>query len=214
MADHEIGELRALCARSFEPDPWREFVRRFEDRLTGGIDRAVRRFGVRLSREEREDLVQDAYYRLLDKQALGLRRCRARRETEIGAYLGRIGERVVVDHLRASSAQKRGRRHLVDRLMHFEGDPADGAVDRHPSPEEWVLNRERRRLFLERCRDAVGKQRSVRDLNVLYLAFFEGHSSREICRQLGGGLSPSCVDSMVHRLKHRLAENGLRLPRR
>ncbi len=72
MADHEIGELLARCARSFEPDPWREFVRRFEDRLTRGIDRAVRRFGVRLSREEREDLVQDAYYRLLDKQALGL----------------------------------------------------------------------------------------------------------------------------------------------
>ncbi|MGB5174680.1 MAG: ECF-type sigma factor [Thermoanaerobaculia bacterium] len=213
MADHEIGELLARCARSFEPDPWREFVRRFEDRLTRGIDRAVRRFGVRLSREEREDLVQDAYYRLLDKQALGLRRCRARRETEIGAYLGRIGERVVVDHLRASSALKRGRRHLVDRLMILEGDPADGAVDQRPSPEEWVLNRERRRFFLERCRDVVGK-RSVRDLNVLYLAFFEGHSSREICRQLGGGLTPSCVDSMVHRLKHRLAAFGLQLPRR
>ena len=213
MADHEIGELLARCASSFESDPWREFVRRFEDRLTGGIDRAVRRFGVRLSREEREDLVQDAYYRLLDKQARGLKRCRARRETEIGAYLGRIGERVVVDHLRASSALKRGRRHLVDHLLGFEGDLADGAVDRSPSPEEWVLNRERRRFFLERCRDAVGK-RPARDLNVLYLAFFEGQSSREICRQLGSGLTPSCVDSMVHRLKHRLAKLGLQLPRR
>lgn len=213
MADHEIGELLAKCANSFEPDPWREFVQRFEDRLTGGIDRAVRRFGIRLSREEREDLVQDAYYRLLDKQALGLRRCRARRETEIGAYLGRIGERVVVDHLRANSALKRGRRHLVDRWMCLERDMADGAVDQKPSPEEWVLNRERRRFFLDRCRDVVGK-RSARDLKVLYLAFFEGHSSREICRKLGGGLTPSCVDSMVHRLKHRLAEFGLRLPRR
>jgi len=59
----------------------------------------------------------------------------------------------------------------------------------------------------------VGR-RSVRDLNVLYLAFFEGHSSREICRRLGGGLTPSCVDSMVHRLKHRLAAFGLQLPKR
>lgn len=213
MADQEIGELLARCASSFDSDPWQEFVRRFEDRLTGGIDRAVRRFGVRLSREEREDLVQDAYYRLLDKQALGLRRCRARRETEVGAYLGRIGERVVVDHLRAGSALKRGRRHLVDRLMGCEGGLAEVAADRSPSPEEWVLNRERRRLFLVRCRAAMGR-RSVRDLNVLYLAFFEGHSSREICRLLGGGLTPSCVDSMVHRLKHRLARFGLQLPRR
>lgn len=213
MADHEIGDLLARCANSFESDPWREFVRRFEDRLTGGIDRAVRRFGVRLSPEEREDLVQDAYYRLLDKQALGLRRCRARRESEISAYLGRIGERVVVDHLRAGAALKRGRRLLVNRLMGYQEDLTDRAVDRSPSPEEWVLSRERRRFFLERCRDAVGR-RSVRDLNVLYLAFFEGHSSREICRRLGGGLTPSCVDSMVHRLKRRLAEFDLQLPRR
>jgi hypothetical protein len=27
-------------------------------------------------------------------------------------------------------------------------------------------------------------------------------------------LTPSCVDSMVHRLKHRLAAFGLQLPRR
>jgi len=213
MADHEIGDLLARCASSFESDPWREFVRRFEDRLTGGIDRAVRRFGVRLSPEEREDLVQDAYYRLLDKQALGLRRCRARRESEISAYLGRIGERVVVDHLRAGAALKRGRRLLVDRLMGYQEDLTDRAVDRSPSPEEWVISRERRRFFLERCRDAVGR-RSVRDLNVLYLAFFEGHSSREICHRLGGGLTPSCVDSMVHRLKQRLADFDLQLPRR
>lgn len=213
MAENEIGDLLTRCASSFERESWREFVQRFEDRLTGGIDRAVRRFGVRLSREEREDLVQNAYLRLLDNQALGLRRCRAKRESELSAYLGRIGERVVVDHLRSSSALKRGRRHLVDRLLGFEKDPAECAIDRSPTPEDWVLNRERRRFFLERCRDVVGK-RPVRDLNVLYLAFFEGHSSREICRQLGGGLTPSCVDSVVHRLKQRLADFGLQLPRR
>ncbi len=213
MANHEIGELLARCASSFEPDPWREFVGRFENRLTGGIDRAIRRYGVRLSREDREDLVQDAYYRLLDRQSLGLRRCRARRETEIGAYLGRIGERVVVDHLRANAALKRGSRLLEDRRRRYEEDLAEVAVDRSPSPEEWVLNRERRRFFLERCRDVVGK-RPARDLRVLYLAFFEGHSSREICRRLGSGLTPSCIDSMVHRLKRRLADFGLQLPRR
>lgn len=213
MADHEVCELLARCSSSFEPDPWQEFVRRFEKRLTGGIDRAVRRFGVRLSREEREDLVQDAYLRLLDKQALGLRRCRAQRETEIGAYLGRIGERVVVDHLRSRSTLKRGRRLLIDRRIGLGKDLLDQAVDRSPSPEDWVLHRERRRLFLERCRKILGR-RSARDLRVLYLAFFEGHSSRDICRRIGGGLTPSCVDSMLHRLKGRLARSGLLLPRR
>ena len=97
--------------------------------------------------------------------------------------------------------------------MGYQEDLTDRAVDRSPSPEEWVISRERRRFFLERCRDAVGR-RSVRDLNVLYLAFFEGHSSREICHRLGGGLTPSCVDSMVHRLKQRLADFDLQLPRR
>lgn len=213
MADHDVRELLARCASSFEPGPWQEFIRRFESRLTGGIDRAVRRFGVRLSREEREDLVQDAYFRLLDRQALGLRRCRARRETEVGAYLGRIGERVVVDHLRSSSTLKRGRQFLVDGWIGRDRDLVDQALDRSPSPEDWVLHRERRRLFLERCRKILGS-RSARDLNVLYLAFFEGHSSREICRRIGGGLTPSCVDSTLHRLKRRLTRFGLLLPRR
>lgn len=213
MADHEIGELLARCASSFESEPWWEFVRRFEDRLTLGIDRAVRRFGVRLSREEREDLVQDAYLRLIDKQAQGLQRCRARQEAEVGAYLGRIGERVVVDHLRSSSTLKRGRGLLVDRRADLDRYLCEGPIDRSPSPEEWTLNRERRRLFLRRCRRLLGR-RSTRDLQVLYLAFFEGRSSREICRSLGGGLTPSCVDSMVHRLKRRLKHFGLHLPRR
>jgi RNA polymerase sigma factor (sigma-70 family) len=213
MAENDVRELLAHCASSFESDPWQEFIRRFESRLTGGIDRAVRRFGVRLSREEREDLVQDAYIRLLDRQALGLRRCRAQRETEVGAYLGRIGERVVVDHLRSRSTLKRGRQFLVDRRIGLEKDWVDEAVARSPSPEDWVLHRERRRLFLERCKKILGR-RSVRDLDVLYLAFFEGHSSREICRRIGGGLTPSCVDSTLHRLKRRLSRFGLLLPRR
>jgi DNA-directed RNA polymerase specialized sigma24 family protein len=119
----------------------------------------------------------------------------------------------VVDHLRSSSTLKRGRGLLVDRRADLDRYLCEGPIDRSPSPEEWTLNRERRRLFLRRCRRLLGR-RSTRDLQVLYLAFFEGRSSREICRSLGGGLTPSCVDSMVHRLKRRLKHFGLHLPRR
>jgi RNA polymerase sigma factor (sigma-70 family) len=213
MAKLEVRELLAQCGSSSEPGPWREFVTRFEPRLSGGIDRAVHQYGLRLSREDREDLIQDAYCRLLDKQSLGLRRCRARRESEMSAYLGRIAERVVVDHVRARAALKRGSQIVVSHWIGGEKDLLETAADRSASPEDRALSRERRRFFLECCRDVMGKQ-STRDLNVLYLAFFEGHSSREICRRLGGGLTPSCVDSLVHRLKRRLAEFGLRLPRR
>jgi RNA polymerase sigma factor (sigma-70 family) len=167
-----------------------------------------------VGREDRQDLLQEVYFRLLEKQGQRLRRCRAQGQQAVGAYLSRIAESVVIDHLRAEAATKRGRGRVVSDAGDGELGPFERAPDRGPSPEERVLLREKRRLFARHCRDAVGPRHATRDLRVLYLAFFEGWTSGEISGRLGGGLTPSSVDSLLHRLKRRLARAGLQVPRR
>ena len=214
MQDQSSLDLVDRCAVDRDAELWREFVERYGHRLTAGVRRALRRCGARVAREGRQDLLQEVYFRLLEKQGQRLRRCRARSERAVGAYLSKIAESVVIDHLRAEATAKRGGGCLVDGASQGEADPCERVVDRGLSPEERLLSRERRRLFLRHCRNAVSSRHSRRDLRVLYLAFFEGWTSREICRRLGGGLTPSSVDSLLHRVKRRLARAGLQVPRR
>jgi hypothetical protein len=51
-------------------------------------------------------------------------------------------------------------------------------------------------------------------VRILRLALFDGWTSREIARHLGGRLTATCVDSRLHRVRRLLAGLGLELPRR
>ncbi len=214
MQDQPSLGLVNRCAVERDAELWREFVDRYGHRLAAGVRRALRRCGARVGREERQDLLQEVYLRLLDKQGHRLRRCQGRGDRAVGAYLSKIAESAVFDHLRAEAAAKRGRGCLVEGAGDGDEDPFEGAVGPGPSPEEMLLSRERRRLFLGHCRNALSARHTRRDLRVLFLAFFEGWTSREISQRLGGGLTPSSVDSLLHRLKRRLARVGLQVPRR
>jgi len=60
----------------------------------------------------------------------------------------------------------------------------------------------------------LGGRTPRRDLSVLFLAYCRGLSSREIARRLGGGLTAARVDSLIHRVRRRLARGGIEIPRR
>jgi RNA polymerase sigma factor (sigma-70 family) len=214
MSIHGTADLLRLCAAGRDPGVWEEFVRRFGFRLEAGVRRALRRVGARLRSDELEDYIQDVYCRLLEHEARSLRLCRGAEEGSVGAYLGRVAETVVIDRIRASGAVKRGRDRLVNAPADSECDPIHRVADLGPSPEERLLARERRLLFLVGCRKAAGPRHPKRDFHVLRLAFLEGLSSREICRRMGKGLTPASVDSVVHRARRRLESDGLAIPRR
>jgi RNA polymerase sigma factor (sigma-70 family) len=210
----EAGELVHRCGVSNDDELWQEFVDRFGGRLMLGVVRAMRRYGARLSRDDREDLVQDVYCRLLQKRSRGLRSCRGKGEQQVAAYLARVAESVVVDKLRADAAAKRGRTLLIERIGERDAERSLRVAIADHSPEERLLAQERRRRFLVHCRAAVGRRKRERNLQILYLALLEGCSSKEICHRLGEGLTPTGVDSMMHRLRKKLADRGLRVPRR
>jgi len=214
MQTCEARDFIRSCATNRDSELWQEFVERFGRRLSFGVQRTLARFDARVTEDEREDLLQEVYCRLLEKQGRSLRRCRGQVEAAVVAYLGRVAESVVVDYLRTRSAAKRGRGLLLELRRDMALELADRAVDPRQTPEERLLMCERRFGFFFRCGELVGKKCPQRDLQILYLALFEGWTSREICGRLGQGIKPGTVDSLVHRLKKRLANLGIEIPRR
>lgn len=214
MQSCNARDLLLRCATDRDAETWQEFFDRFERRIAVGVYRTLARFDARIGTDEQQDLLQEVYCRLLERRGRCLRRCRGEFDGAVGAYLGRVAESVVVDYLRTLSAAKRGSGRIWDRRWEADLELADWVADAKRSPEEVLLRRERHTRFFSRCRDLVGSRSPTRDLEVLYLAFFEGWTSREISRRIGNGMTPSAVDSLVHRLKKRLAKSGVEVPRR
>jgi RNA polymerase sigma factor (sigma-70 family) len=161
-----------------------------------------------------EDLLQESYCKLVDREFRILRKCREQDERAIGAYLSRVAERVALDRLRAQGAAKRG----VDRSVSLESmmswDKGRLQTTGQSSAEELLLLSEECRAFWESCRRAISRRFPERDWKILRLAFLEGMSSREISRSIGAKMTPNGVDSVLHRARKRLADEGFLVVRR
>jgi len=197
MQIYEARDLVRRCATDRDAKTWQEFQDRFNRPLAIGVRRTLQRFDARVSEDEHQDLLQETYCRLLEAQGRRLKSCRGEVEGAISAYLGRVAESVVVDFLRGRNAAKRGGGIVVEPRRSTGAELADRMRDPRRTPEERLLLRERHTRFLARCTKLVGKRTPQRDLQVLYLAFFEGWTSREICSRVGKGMKPSTVDSRM-----------------
>ncbi len=188
-----------------------EIVRRFGERLEAKAWRALAQLGAPPRADQVEEVLQEVYCRLLDRDALTA--CRAANEGQAVAYLFRVVDSVVFDQLRRGRAAKRGGgwasrsmpRAQERRLLRAKVDPGG-------TPEDRLLASERRRLLFACWRDIGNEMQGERNLRILRLALIEGWSSREIART--HKLSPSSIDTVVHRLRRRLSEDGYALPRR
>lgn len=189
---------------------WQHLAVRFGDRLIGVVHHALRRHGARADPDQVADLVQEVWCRVLQ-------RCRrrlpgiARRDgdEQAFAYLARVARNLVVDRLRHESAIKRGGGAQRVTRRDDAPDPVAAVPDEAPSAEERVLDREARRLFLARCRPYVSRRRPRRDLAIVERALLEGWTSPQITAELGGEVTPSGIDSLLHRVRRGLAGEGL-----
>lgn len=223
-----------LCfSSSSKPEAaWEELIGRFGAGLKARVGSVLRRSGVRPRSEHVEEIVQEVYCRLLAGGGRRLRRCRATSESQVGAFLGRVAERVALDQLRAARAQKRGGANaavgapaavgalgalgsgaaveaegwLGERWGH-RGGHAERAVDPRANPEELVLSRERLRLFLERCGALAGRRDYRRNARILALAV-TGMNSSEIARAVGGALTARSIDGLLLRVRRHVAAHG------
>ncbi|HXO18572.1 MAG TPA: sigma-70 family RNA polymerase sigma factor [Thermoanaerobaculia bacterium] len=208
------ADLETACGAGWEVPSWEDLVRRYGSGLQARVRRVLRRSGRRPRIEQVEELVQEVYCRLFAAGGRRLRQCRAEGEGQVISYLGKIAERVVIDQLRTALAAKRGGGRLVPLDRGQELDLAERAVDPRGTPEDRLLAEERRQLVASLCRRLASEPAGRRDLRILRLALVEGWSSREISLAVEGELAPAAVDSLVCRLRRRLAEDGIELPRR
>lgn len=205
-------DLFRSCAAGNCEKSWREFVARFHSRLVSAVRRSILRLGMPAANRERvEDLVQEIYCRILGIRG---RLChfRGSSEAQLMTYLQRVAQSVVVDEGRVNLARKRsmGLEALPQewRLASSAGSATIGG------PEDRILAAERRRAFLEICHQALGRRASPITVRVARLAILEGWTSREIAAGLGGRLEIAGVDSLIYRLRRKLSDRGIELPRR
>ena len=210
MGGRAIEALRA-CGEVCDIDTWAEFDRHFRGRLVAGVVRALSRGGGRPDGEQVGEMLQEVYCRLLEDRRSILRRFRGRTDSEAYSYLKRIAETATVDRLRLEAAAKRGGHRVAGGVEELVGDRV---ADLTPSPEASAVRRDACRRLWAACHQHVRTRHRARDLAILQLALFEGWTSREISAAMNGRLSVSSIDTLLHRLRRRLAASGLDLPQR
>lgn len=215
-------DLLDQCVRGTDPVAWERFVERFGSAIEAGVRRALRRAsgardltrraaasgkaGARPTAELHSDMVQECYCRLLEGGRRRLVGFRGLTDAEARAWLSRMAERCARDRLRAERAGKRGGRRTPLPLR-----DASLLADPIASPERRAIGRQEMRRFARTCHRL---SRSERDARILHLVFFGGYTSGEVSRALGGELSPSSVDTVVHRFRRRLARDGVEVCKR
>ena len=203
----------ADLAGPWSPPTWGDLVRRYGPHLRARLGRTLLRGGWRPLPERIDELVQEVYCHLLAAGGRRLGAFRGDSRAQLEAYLGRVAERIALDELRAVRSAKRDGRCLA-RTGSLVPEALERTVDPAVSPLDRLLVEERRRQFTAACRRLAVRRTGRRDAHIARLALLEGWTSREIARVLGGRLRPSSIDSVLHRLKRRLAAEGVDLPRR
>lgn len=206
---HRCGaSAPAAAPPAADPDhEWALLLRRYGGRLEAGARRALRLAGARAHREVVEDLVQEICCRLWEKRGASLRRFRGGSDAQASCYLRRLAENTALDVLRAASAQKRAAKEPG------AGEEASIAQleDPGPTPEEWTLGREKRRLVLRRLRSLCAGRNTARNAWILRRALIDGWTAREIGRALGLRSESSVVESLVFRARRQLRAAGIDL---
>lgn len=205
---------------------WDLFVDRYGPWLRRRCWYVLQRGGGEMWTDEVEELVQEIYCRLLENRCQRLRGFEGDSERALRSFLARVARSVVLSHLRRRFASKRSRARSDSQGSFREGAwcdrppaPGERKIERleavpclRRSPESEALRRQEWRVFFRRCRETDGSRCHRRNAEIVWLALLAGWSSRKIASRVS--LSPSAVDTVVHRARRRLAAEGIEIPER
>lgn len=177
----EADEHLLSLIRVGDDDGWRQFIHRFERRLTAFAAARVK------TRATAEDLVQDTFVSFLQSIK------NYRQESELETYLFQILRRRIVDHYRANGKAT----HLPVCLPsdHFTSEnPESIAIDDETDQSQLLDLATAIRSVTSRFRD----ERMFRDLKIAEGIFYAGRKNRELAVDL------NCDVSAIAVIKHRL----------
>lgn len=207
--------LRSCADSDSEREIWIELVETLRPRIRGTIETLFLRVGRFPTREVVDDLEQEVYCRLLERDRAILRQFRGSSPGEAGQYIRRISASVTFDFFAAESAKKRTP--PASQSPARPGEPwASPPVCRLPLPEQVLLESEAVEALWNACREILaGQENPPERLEVLRRVWYHGSTSREVAEASRGSWSPSKVSSLVARTRRRLRANGSldRIPR-
>jgi RNA polymerase sigma factor (sigma-70 family) len=201
----ETRTLLVACAAGAEDPRWPELVPALDRLVRGGVLSVLARSPERRDPDLIDELAQEVWCRLLARDRRALRTCAAENDRVVQVYVRRIASRVTIDVLRRRAAARRRPAYLGRYDESFDG--AEHALDWRGSPERRAIARERIRGLLELCAAMLGPRSRARSLRVVRLAWIEGFSSEEIAERIGA--APGAVDSLLSRLRAKLATRGV-----
>lgn len=211
---HDFPALWRQCvARDAD---WASLIRRVDPMLRSTLAGLGRSYGVYLSRDLLDEVIQETYVRLLQNDRRVLRGCRARSETTILSYLRRVARSTLIDWLRARRALKRGPaiELSIEAMDALAGD-VDGfdVPSRAASPLDSIYARELRRRFRRECLCVARPGCTARrDMWITERMVVDGWNSREAARVVQ--LAPATVATVLSRMRRELRRRGLLMPAR
>jgi len=189
-----IRELLDLCLRSEDGRHWEEFVERTQPLIANVIINTLRRW-CEPQPSLVDDLIQDTYFKLFDKDRKALRGLRNEYENTIFAFLKKVAFNVACDRGR----QQKG----VEEV-----EISDQVV--LPSPDGFKrVEFELRKEEIQECLDRLPEEARRRDQAIFWFYYEQGYTAREVCELPGIGLTVKGVEAVIQRLNRFLNENGI-----
>lgn len=215
--DEESQEFQALWRGCTAPDgDWTPLVKRVEPALRSTLAGLGRSYGLRLTRDLVDEVVQETYVRLLQNNRRVLRGCKGRTKSTIMAYLRSVARSTFVDWLRARRALKRDPAvELSIDFPEFLSDESDRLESPRPaaSPFNDIYVRELRYRFRRECWCVANERATgLRDTWITERIVVDGWSSHEAASVVA--LAPATVATLISRMRRELRRRGLEVPER
>lgn len=195
---------------------WTSLVRRLDPMLRRTLAALGRSYGVYLTRDLLDEVIQETWLRLLQNDRRALRGCRGGTEATILTYLRRVARSALVDWLRARAALKRGA--LVEIGADLEaGLEEDAEAVELPSrvsdPADAIYAQQLRCRFRRECRGVARPGGTgLRDTWITERMVVDGWNPQEAADVVK--LAPATVATVVGRMRRELRRRGLAMPAR
>lgn len=206
-----VCQLFRRCLEDRREEDWSLFLERFGEPLRFAVRQewTWRRGGPNGFGLTFEETVQEFYCHLLTHGHGGFR---GGTDDELWQWMRQVAAHMICDLWRRRRARKRNPKEGQTRLVRVGGTGVEPMT--WLTPEDRLLIREGLSAWLRRCRAILHELSSETVVAMMRRAFFEGYTSQEIAEASEGRLTTADVDRLLRRLRTRLAEQGLVLPRR
>jgi len=192
-ADTSVNDLATACARSSEAAEWAELVRRCGPLASMVAVRVSRMWVSTPSKAAVDDIVQEVFLKLCERQRRILREFEPRGEDSFLGLVRIVTASVANDYFRRLYSAKRGGKVVTMPLV-------DEAVQSHGArPTARILQSALlAQLDQKLCSapETIGK----RDRALFWLYYLQGYTAEEIARLSGAGLSAKGVESALRRV--------------